>query len=105
MAYSNDEEPALNEWSMRVTQALQILDLKIDHARLLEVAEWSSRSATPSAGPVSTFAVGYAAGLAAQSGKRGPDGAVREASDVVLQLCDDGDSGGPAKQGWPDTGQ
>lgn len=105
MAYSNDEEHDLDEWSMRVTQALQILDLKIDHAKLLEVAERSSRAATPSAGPISTFAVGYAAGLAAKSGKRSGDGAVQSAADVVLQLCDEGGSGGPAKQGWPDTGQ
>lgn len=105
MAHSNDEEHALDEWSMRLTQALQLLDLKIDHAKLLEVAERSSAAASPSAGPVSTFAVGYAAGMAARGGKGSGGAAVESASDVVLQLCDDGGSGGPAKQGWPDTGQ
>lgn len=105
MAYSKEEERDLDEWSMRVTQALQILDLKIDHAKLLEVAERSSRAATPSAGPISTFAVGYAAGIAARNGTRGGDDVVQSASETVLQLCEEGDAGGPAKHGWPDTGQ
>lgn len=105
MTYSNDEERTLHEWSVRVTQALQILDLKMDHEKILEVAEKSSQSVTKSAGPISTFAVGYAAGLAARNGKRATNNEVQTASDTILELCESGTDGGQAHQGWTGTAQ
>lgn len=105
MTYSDDEARTLNEWSLRVTQALQILDLNMDQAKILEVAEKSSQSVSKSAGPISTFAVGYAAGMAARNGRRSANDTMKSAADVVLELCDRGTVGGPAHEGWSGTAQ
>ena len=45
---TTDDTRALDEWSQRLTQALQILDLKIDHALILELAARASRTASAS---------------------------------------------------------
>lgn len=105
MTYSDDEERTLIEWSMRITQALQLLDLKMDQKKILEVAEKSSQSVTKSAGPISTFAMGYAAGLAARNGRKSGAEAARSAADVVLDLADGGAVGGPDRDGWTGTAQ
>lgn len=104
MTESPSNERSLNEWSIRITQALQLLDFKVDPAQILELAEKSSRAVDKS-GPISTFVVGYAAGLSARGGKKASNEAVRSASDVVLRLCEDGTTGGPPSTGWADTAQ
>jgi hypothetical protein len=101
-----DDDRTLNEWSERLTQALQILDLKIDNAILLDLAEKSSRSITPSAGAISTFFVGYAAGLASTSGERESTQAVKTAANTALLALEGGTSeAAPASEGWSDTAQ
>jgi hypothetical protein len=103
---NSDDSRALDEWSQRLTQALQILDLKIDHALLLDLAEKTSRTITPSAGAISTFVVGYAAGLAATSGERESTEAVQTAAHTALLALDGGTSeDAPASEGWSDTAQ
>lgn len=100
------DERALQEWSHRLTQALQILDLKIDHARLLDLARRASDEVGPAAGPISTFVVGYAAGLAASSGERESSAAVETATETALRAVEHGVSDdAPASDGWPDTAQ
>jgi len=74
----------LEDWSERLTQALQILDLKVDHALLRELAEKSAAAVTPAAGPISTFLVGYAAGVAATSGTKDAISAVDTAARTAL---------------------
>ena len=109
MPANKDEMQILDQWSNRLAQALQILDLKVDHELLLELARKSADSVIHAAAPVTTFMVGYAAGLEAGTGSAGTKEAstasVAKAADVAFQLCDDGHDGGPASQGWADTGQ
>ncbi|HEY8294115.1 MAG TPA: hypothetical protein VIG41_02155 [Micrococcaceae bacterium] len=53
---------------------------------------------------MSTFVVGYAAGLKATAGKTASADAVATAAAVALQLAGDG-TGAQAGQGWTDTAQ
>jgi hypothetical protein len=109
MAADDDELRILDEWSQRLAQALQILDLEVDHELLLELARKSAASVIHAAAPVTTFMVGYAAGLEAVTGSAGftasSAAAVSKAADVAFQLCGDGADGGPASKGWADTAQ
>ena len=104
MTDTSDEDLALAQWSRRVTQALQILDLEVDTQAILKLAE-ESRTVSPSAGPISTFIVGFAAGQATNSGKRNVQSAVEAAVAKVHGLVDDGTEGGPDSKGWVDSAQ
>ena len=119
MAVNDDEAQVLDQWSHRLAQALQILDLKVDQELLLDLdvdqellldlARKSAGSVIHAAAPVTTFLVGYAAGLAAGNGSAGSkeasSAAVSQAADVAFRLCEDGHDGGPAAKGWADTAQ
>lgn len=109
MAAADDELQILDEWSQRLAQALQLLDLEIDQELLLDLARKSAGSVIHAAAPVTTFLVGYAAGLEAGTGsggsKESSEAAIRKAADVAFQLCDHGADGGPASKGWADTAQ
>ena len=109
MTASEDEMQILDQWSNRLAQALQILDLDVDHELLLELARKSADSVTHAAAPVTAFMVGYAAGLEAGTGSAGTRenaaAAVSKAAGVAFQLCEDGHDGGPASKGWADTAQ
>lgn len=109
MAVNDDEAQVLDQWSNRLAQALQILDLKVDHELLLDLARKSAGNVIHAAAPVTTFLVGYAAGLDAGTGSAGTreasSAAVEKAAGVAFQLCGDGPDGGPASRGWADTGQ
>ncbi|HEY8700743.1 MAG TPA: DUF6457 domain-containing protein [Arthrobacter sp.] len=109
MAVDDDEARVLDHWSHRLAQALQILDLEVDQELLLDLARKSAGSVIHAAAPVTTFLVGYAAGLEAGSGsadsKASSTAAIAKAADVAFRLCDDGHDGGPAGKGWADTAQ
>ena len=98
------EERTLSEWSRRLTQALQILDLEVDHKMLVELAEQSSKTVGANAGLISTFVVGYAAGLSKTSGRKAAEDAVRSAADTAFQLAATG-LDGPDQPGWKDSAQ
>ncbi|GAA1347810.1 DUF6457 domain-containing protein [Arthrobacter roseus] len=100
-----DETRTLNEWSRQLTQALQILDLEVDHERIVQVARETADAVSPSAGVVSAFLVGYAAGSKDTRGRKGSAEAVESAADVVMQVCSKGVVDGPDKNGWAKTGQ
>jgi hypothetical protein len=103
---STQDARALVEWTERLTQALQILDLHVDHATLLELAEQSAREVVPSAGPVTTFLVGYAAGIASSSGEREVSAAIETAIQTAFAAVAHGVSEkAPASDGWSDTAQ
>ncbi|MET3349981.1 UNVERIFIED_ORG: hypothetical protein ABID57_001660 [Arthrobacter sp. UYEF1] len=104
MAVDENEAQVLEQWTHRLAQALQILDLAVDQELLLDLARKSAGSVIHAAAPVTTFLVGYAAGLGAGS-KAGSTAAVTQAADVAFRLCEDGHDGGPAAGGWADTGQ
>jgi hypothetical protein len=109
MAVSDEEARVLDQWSNRLAQALQILDLDVDNELLLDLARRSADSIIHPAAPVTTFLVGYAAGLEAGTGSAGTreasSAAVARAASVAFGLCDDGHDGGPASKGWADTAQ
>jgi hypothetical protein len=109
MTMDEDEAQVLAQWSNRLAQALQLLDLEVDQELLLELARKSAGSVTHAAAPVTSFMVGYAAGLEAGAGSAGSKAAsgaaIRKAADVAFQLCEDGADGGPASKGWADTAQ
>ena len=109
MAVSEDEAQVLDQWSNRLAQALQILDLDVDHELLLDLARQSADSVIHAAAPVTTFLVGYAAGLDAGTGSAGSKAAstaaVAKAARVAFQLTGEGADGGPASKGWADTAQ
>ncbi|MDK1360245.1 DUF6457 domain-containing protein [Arthrobacter sp. zg-Y1219] len=98
------EERTLSDWSRRLTQALQILDLEVDHKMLVELAEQSSKTVGPNAGLISTFVVGYAAGLSKTSGRKEAEKAVRGAADTAFRVAATG-LDGPDTPGWKDSGQ
>jgi hypothetical protein len=101
-----DEQRTLEEWSERLTQALQVLDLRVDLDLLQRLVDESVRSISPSAGPVSTFFVGYAAGLASTSGEKEANAAVHTAAHTALEALEHGVSEqAPASDGWSDTAQ
>lgn len=109
MAVDDDEAQILDQWSQRLAQALQILDLDVDQELLLDLARKSADSVIHAAAPVTTFLVGYAAGLEAGTGSAGSKAssaaATSKAAAVAFRLCEDGPDGGPASKGWADTAQ
>jgi hypothetical protein len=109
VAVSDEESQVLDQWSNRLAQALQILDLTVDNELLLDLARRSAESVIHPAAPVTTFMVGYAAGLEAGTGSAGSreasNAAVQRAASIAFGLCEDGHEGGPASQGWADTAQ
>lgn len=94
MAMNDDEAQVLDQWSSRLAQALQILDLDVDHELLLDLARKSSDNVIHAAAPITTFLVGYAAALGARTGSPGDReaaaAAVAQAARVAFQLIGEG---------------
>lgn len=86
MTESLDTETVLNVWSQELTGALNVPDLVVDVTALLDLAADAAHTVLRPAAPVSTFVVGYAAGLAAARGTA-PDVAVAEAITIARELC------------------
>ncbi|WP_445154476.1 DUF6457 domain-containing protein [Arthrobacter sp. Hor0625] len=105
MTLPRDEDSALRHWSARLIQALQILDLEVDHERIVAVAEESRKAVGPHADAISAFIVGFAAGTASTNGRKSTQEAVHAASDKVLELCEHGEAGGPDEKGWTKRAQ
>ena len=96
----------LEDWSERLTQALQILDLKVDHAILAELAAQASATVTPDAGAISTFLVGYAAGVAVTSGTKDAITAVDTAArTALLVVANDSTKNSSETPDWTDSAQ
>lgn len=102
---TGDTDQDLADWSHRLIQALQILDLKVDQQLVARLADESSRAVNGRAAPVTALLVGYAAGLRAHGSSASPQEAVQSAADVALRLCEHGTEGGPDSEGWSRTAQ
>jgi hypothetical protein len=98
------DDRALEELSQRLTQALQILDLHVDHELLLGLADDTTSAVGPGAGPISTFLVGYAAGSRSTDGKRETTAEVERAVGVARQATLKTGDGG-IDDGWAHTAQ
>ena len=94
----------LDDLSRRLTQALQILDLEVDYPLLLGLAAETTRAVGPDGGPISTFLVGYAAGMMSTSDKQSVSDAVERAVDVARQANRKTGDGG-IDDGWANTAQ
>ena len=94
----------LDDLSRRLTQALQILDLDIDYPLLLDLAAETTRAVGPAGGPISTFLVGYAAGMTSTSDKQSTTDAVEHAVGVARQATRKTGDGG-IDDGWANTAQ
>ncbi|MET1086535.1 MAG: hypothetical protein ABWY04_05360, partial [Arthrobacter sp.] len=77
----------------------------VDLEKIVQVADESRRTVGPHADAISAFIIGYAAGTASTEGRKGTGDAVRAASDKVLELCEEGESGGPDEKGWAKRAQ
>ncbi|MGV0111861.1 DUF6457 domain-containing protein [Arthrobacter sp. CP30] len=104
MAVPDDEERSLSEWSRTLAQALQVLDLEVDHPRIVEVAERSSRLLTPHAGAISAFMIGYAAGTVTTDGRDETSAAVEKAAKTVLTVIEK-DEETSEEEGWTGSAQ
>lgn len=104
MATPDDEERTLSEWSRTLAQALQILDLEVDHPRIVEVADRSSRHLPPHAGAISAFMVGYAAGTVTTDGREETSAAVEKAAKTVLTVIAK-DEETKEEEGWTGSAQ
>lgn len=107
MAANDDSALDLDQWSQRLTQALQILDLTVDTQVILDLAQRTERELSPEAAFLSTFFVGYAAALDAAGNRSdgSPDEAVRDAAGTAARLAESGAHGGQDDAGWAATGQ
>lgn len=83
------EDEVLRQWTRRVVDALDIIGLEVDIPAVLGLAGRAAHSVVRPAAPLTTFLVGYAAGLAAASGAVSSTSAVAAASDAALRLCRD----------------
>lgn len=104
MALPDDEERTLSEWSRTLAQALQILDLEVDHPRIVELAERSSGLVSPHAGAISAFLVGYAAGTVKTDGREEASAAVEKAASTVLTVVSK-DEETHEEKGWTGSAQ
>ncbi|GGV18387.1 DUF6457 domain-containing protein [Streptomyces spectabilis] len=91
----------LDEWISAVKDELGI-DLDVDTGTLLDLARDAAHGVARPAAPLTTFLVGYAAGLAGASG--GPQAvaeAARKAAALAARWAEEGDTGGAPASGAP----
>ena len=81
------EDAILDQWCRRLAEALEIPELEVDLKAVLGLAGKAAHAVVRPAAPLTTFIVGYAAGLAVAGGKPNVDAAIRSATDVALQMC------------------
>jgi molybdopterin-guanine dinucleotide biosynthesis protein A len=87
---SREEEDALLEqWSARLVEALAVEGLDVDIKSILGLAGRAAHSVLRPAAPLTTFIVGYAAGLSVGAGQTTSEAAVKSALDVGFQLSRD----------------
>lgn len=86
---NEDERTILADWTARLVVALGIADFDPDVDGVLELAGAAARTVVRPAAPVTTFLVGYAAGLAAAAGSD-PKTAVAAATRAAVTLGDAG---------------
>lgn len=84
-----EEDLLLEQWSARLVEALAVEGLDVDLKSILGLAGRAAHSVLRPAAPLTTFVVGYAAGLAVGAGKATSEAAVKAALDVGFQLCRD----------------
>ncbi len=105
MNHNAADEESLKQWTRRLSQALQILDLEVDNHLVLNIADEAAHAASPMAAPITTFVTGYAAGLAAASTSTTSQQAISQAAEVVIALCQQPTDKEPDRGGWLNSAQ
>ncbi|HEV7167311.1 MAG TPA: DUF6457 domain-containing protein [Micrococcaceae bacterium] len=77
------QEEVLDEWVRTLLQAFEIPDTDIDTNAVLKLAGEAAHAIVRPAAPLTTYIVGYAAGLAAGSGQAPDAVAMRSAFEVA----------------------
>ncbi len=85
----DEEDELLKQWSERLIEALAVEGLEVDLKGVLGLAGRAAHSVLRPAAPLTTFVVGYAAGLTVGAGQATSEAAVKAALDVGFQLCRD----------------
>ncbi len=83
------EDEALRQWCVKVAEATGVPELEVELKTVLGLAGRAAHAVMRPAAPLTTFIVGYAAGMAAGSGKASPTDAFTAAADAGFQLCRD----------------
>lgn len=83
------EDEALRQWCKKIAEAAGVPDLEVDLKTVLGLAGRAAHAVMRPAAPLTTYVVGYAAGLAVGSGKANADDAFTAAADAGFQLCRD----------------
>ena len=83
------EDEILRQWCRKVADAAGVPDLEFDLKTVLGLAGRAAHSVMRPAAPLPTFVVGYAAGVAAGSGKARSSDAISAAAAIGFQLCRD----------------
>ncbi|WP_157962478.1 DUF6457 domain-containing protein [Homoserinimonas sp. OAct 916] len=81
-----EEDAILIAWCAEVSEALGLDHVEVDIKKLLGLAGRAAHQVLRPAAPLTTYLVGYAAGLAAASEKSAGD-AADEATEIALRLC------------------
>jgi molybdopterin-guanine dinucleotide biosynthesis protein A len=81
------EDEALRQWCAKVAEATGVPELEVDLKTVLGLAGRAAHAVMRPAAPLTTFIVGYAAGIAAGSGKATPAEAFTAAADAGFQLA------------------
>jgi molybdopterin-guanine dinucleotide biosynthesis protein A len=89
MTEREEEDEMLRQWCEKLAEALDVAGLTVELKPLLGLAGRAAHGILRPAAPLTTFIVGYAAGLAAGSGKADPAAAVQSATDTAFQLVRD----------------
>lgn len=85
----NDRQKLLQDWTEKLLTAFEIDDTEVDIDAVLDLAAKAAHGVVRPAAPLTTFVVGYAAGLAVASGQAQQEVAMRSAMAVADALCAD----------------
>lgn len=83
----DDRQKLLHEWTEKLLIAFEIDGTEVDIDALLALAGKAAHGVVRPAAPLTTFVVGYAAGLAVGSGQAEEQVAMRSAIAVADALC------------------
>ncbi|AUZ86689.1 DUF6457 domain-containing protein [Arthrobacter sp. TmT3-37] len=83
----DDRQKLLHDWTEKLLAAYEIDGTRVDVDAVLGLAGKAAHGVVRPAAPLTTFVVGYAAGLAVGSGQADEDLAMRSAMAVADALC------------------
>ncbi|WP_168796511.1 DUF6457 domain-containing protein [Arthrobacter echini] len=85
----DDRQKLLHDWTERLLAALELEGTAVDVDSVLGLAGRAAHSVVRPAAPLTTFVVGYAAGIAVGTGQAEEKVAMRSATAVADALCAD----------------